>query len=85
MSRASIVAYTYRADMYCPDCIKHVMFGDLSIADAPNAEECLDRFAGILGVDREDEYTFDSDNFPKVVFGAQIESVEHCATCGGEL
>jgi hypothetical protein len=38
-----------------------------------------------FGIDREDERTFDSDTFPKVVFADQIEGGEYCGGCGTEL
>ena len=51
-----------------------------------DAEQYLARVAGFFGIaDREDEWTFDSGDFPKVVFSWQIEDTEHCAECGGEL
>jgi hypothetical protein len=42
-------------------------------------EALLDRAAEALGVDREDLYSFDSDDFPKP---GETESDEVCATCG---
>ncbi len=32
-----------------------------------------------------DETTFDSGDFPKVIFSSQLEDTEHCGACGWEL
>lgn len=75
-----IVAYTYRADVWCPDCISRE-FGGLS-APRLDAEGWLDRAARGTGLDRMDEASYDSGDFPKVVFADQIEDEEHCGQCG---
>lgn len=77
MRSYDIVAYTYQADVHCPECIAQ-MFGG-SILDS--AETMLDRAAESAGIDRYDESSYDSDDFPKVVFCDQVESTEYCGTC----
>lgn len=89
----SISAYTYRADHYCGDCVMQLVAEAVDstghIVPGPHyedAEQYLARVAGFFGIrDREDEHTFDSGDFPKVVFSWQIESTEHCGECGEEL
>lgn len=73
-----IVAYTYNADIYCPACILQAM-GVLQ----PNGttEWALDSLALDRGIDRYDERTFDSGDFPKVVFASDLEG-ELCGMCG---
>jgi hypothetical protein len=75
MSKATEIAgYTYRANMFSPaDLIAYlVMRGDRSPgALGMDAEDVLDQWAGEEGIDRDDETTFDSDDFPKVVFADQ--------------
>lgn len=70
-------AYLYRGDIYTPDGIVDAMIrrGEASPAarDMP-VEEVLDQVAGANAIDRYDEATFDSGEFPKVVFGNQIDS-----------
>jgi hypothetical protein len=71
-----IVGYTYKADNYRADDLVEAMIRD-GIA-APGArgmaiEDVLNQIAGAEAVDREDEYSFDSDDFPKVIFGSQID------------
>lgn len=97
-----IVGYTYNADTYCPT---HAVFalptGPGQAYDgwalAPDAtvlspEDNLDEIAAAFGINRSDEHTFDSDDFPKVIFGYQACSPEDadpdaglwpdvCATC----
>jgi hypothetical protein len=74
-----IVAYTYKADMYCPEHIVPLVAADLSLA-APQMETegALDILAGESGIDRYDEYSFDSGDFPKVVFRDQIGEYDTC-------
>jgi hypothetical protein len=71
MSNASdIVGYTYRAGLYCPRCIGGPVGkrAGLSWADFGYPSEItLNASAVILGIDRDDESTFDSGEFPKVL------------------
>ena len=90
MKAFDIIAYQYRADTYCPDCIiSEVMArrpGDVAPALADMAPEAgLDQVAEYLTLDRMDERSFDSDDFPKVVFASQVEDTEHCGHCHGEI
>lgn len=83
-----IVAYTYRADLYCPECIVDVAGGILGRESAfhlDSTESRLNALAKARGIDREDEATFDSDDFPKVVFRDQVEDENRCGECGCEL
>jgi hypothetical protein len=87
----AIVAYTYKADIYCPECIP----GQLSVIGLSGmdsrgsfeetVEAFLDLLARFSGIDRHDERTFDSDDFPKVVFSVQVEEPEFCGHCGSEI
>lgn len=88
-----ISAYTFQADTYCPDCIMAVLpTGDgerydgwaLS-AGSLTTEKNLDEIAIAFGIDRYDEKTFDSGDFPKVVLSSQIEDIEYCANCQVEV
>lgn len=71
----SIVGYTYQADNFAPDSlIEHmIVAGELSPgARGMGAEAALDQLANGEGVNREDERTFDSGDFPKVIFEDRI-------------
>lgn len=83
------VGYTYRAAEYCPEhVVKAVLDHDglegHGLSYIP--EEALDLLARLGGINRQDEYTFDSDDFPKVIFGYQVEDADSCCeTCGKPL
>jgi hypothetical protein len=79
-----IVGYTFKADNYCPKCVikKLTPYGFNSVAD-DNTEELLNQLALSAHIDREDERSFDSDNFPKVVFRDQARGYGiNCGWCG---
>lgn len=74
-----IVAYAYEAEIYCPSCIARMWRrGKLRLS-----EDTLDRAAECIGIDRMDESSFDSGEFPKVVFSDQVndEHYDHCGSC----
>lgn len=77
MRAYDIIGYIYQADIHCPDCIAQ-MFGG-SILD--DSEWVLDREASSRGIDRYDDGSFDSDDFPKVVLAGMTEQSEWCGTC----
>ena len=72
-----VVAYSYHADLYCPNCTEAIVAG-------PDCAD-LDAAARRLGIDAEDESTYDSGAFPKVVFRDQALPDDFCATCGAAL
>lgn len=80
-----IVGYTYKADLYCPRCIvrqvqRHRHTGAAGFEPSPaDVEAILDRLAKYLHINRGDESTFDSGNFPKVVFRGMTQ--KPCAEC----
>ena len=90
----TIVGYTFKAETLCPACTFKAVLADLRI-DGPlgtkaatdlwneDTEAMLDFFAPICDppVDRQDEYTFDSDDFPKVLFSAFLDEDEACCNC----
>lgn len=45
----------------------------------------LDELSTVWQINVEDEYSYDSDDFPKVVFADQIEGKEYCGTCHEEI
>lgn len=92
-----IVAYTYVADLYCPECITDVYGpaqGYVTYSYAiTHIEAMLDDLASQAGINRGDERSFDSDEFPKVVFRDQVRSGgedhdgewDYCGGCGERL
>lgn len=84
MTYGQPIAYTYRADVYCPGCILEVLhLGERGQAPVQSVESELDAIASERGIDRYDEWSFDSGEFPKVVFDAEED--EHCGQCGGVI
>lgn len=89
MRSDAIVAYTYRAETLCEVCTVDKLrknlphFGPFHW-NASSTEEILDSVALPYRIDRQDERSFDSDVFPKVVFADQIENDEQnrCDGCG---
>lgn len=91
MKATDVVAFTYRADTYHPECVLHLVKADYpldyplasTIAPGDDAESILSTVARSMKLDTQNEYTFDSDVFPKVVFASQVESAaETCGFCG---
>jgi rRNA maturation protein Nop10 len=84
-----IVGYTYRAADHCPSCIVVTLIQTplpLSPAAADmGAEPLLDQLAAYLGVDRDDETSFDSGDFPKVVREEFVTINDTCDGCGRNL
>lgn len=92
MNATDIVAYTYQAETLCPRCVvartvKTKTLRDYILNEGADGEveRWLDSLAKMNGVDRQDEHSFDSGDFPKVVFADQIEDGETCHGCGDEL
>lgn len=86
MKAYDIVAYTYQAQTICPTCAlgaaNYWLAEDGVKVPYLVAEDALNAWATSAKIDREDEYTFDTDDFPKVVFAAQIDSQpEACNEC----
>ena len=91
---SGITGYTFAADTYCPDCVlsalpEHYtdgMAGDTLSATGPvNVEGALWDIAANGGVNREDEYSFDSDEFPKVILPGMAEETTTCGQCGARI
>jgi hypothetical protein len=83
-----IAGYTYKAAQYCPNCIVDKVLNSMGLEGhglSYDTEEALERLAISEGIERYDEHTFDSDDFPKVIFSDWIEPDQHCSACGEEL
>jgi hypothetical protein len=94
-----IIAYVYMADTYCPDCLRGKLARELTdtpsdrrlvLAHYATAETMLDGLAAHNDIDRGDEYSFDSDDFPKSVYDSPWVMPNRysldgcrCGICGG--
>lgn len=81
MKAWTIVGYTYAADNYCPDCIRDSFVTLSGWEVGRTTEELLDHAADIRGIDRADEGSFDSGDFPKVILASMVETDERCGAC----
>lgn len=89
-----IVGYTYRASLYCGTCVVDALptgegekFDGWKVAEGVtiSTENNLAEIAEAFGIDRMDESSFDSEDFPKVVFRDSCEDEETCEECGAVL
>jgi hypothetical protein len=80
-----VVAYTYAADIYCEHCIAVRFEREQGPSIFDGAEAILDVRATELGIDRYDESTFDSGDFPKVVFADMLDEDDRCGECGDPI
>ena len=80
-----IAGYIYKADIYCPTCAMetYAKAHNTLIVDPP--ESFFDQQANLAGVDREEETSFDSDEFPKMVFTWDASNQDTCGKCGKSL
>lgn len=82
-----IIGYTYKSDIYCMDCLVNALdvysFQSLYPEGVYETEDFLDKLAEFKGIDRYDESSFDSGDFPKVIFS--LGDPEFCGPCGEEL
>lgn len=94
MKGDAIVGYTYRAENLCPSCTigalptgpDEAFDGWRDVSNPPmSAEENLAGIAEAFGIDRTDERSFDSGDFPKVIFASSVEDDERCMTCDEPL
>jgi hypothetical protein len=77
-----IAGYTYQAENYSPDDMLNLLIESIpaNIEDAQHyaygfnteTEELLNEWADNVGVNREDERSFDSGDFPKVIWEDQL-------------
>lgn len=93
MARSTdIVGYAFNADVYCPDHIVGALTPQGSNrASQLHVEQELNMLAEAAGIDRFDERSFDSGDFPKVIFRDSADDQafqgypETCAVCGCEI
>lgn len=75
MNATDVVAYTYATEQWTPRGVIEIGIREGWLAPAARdigAEAALDQAQHYVGVDRYDEYSYDSSTFPKVIFGDQV-------------
>jgi hypothetical protein len=90
MKSWTVVAYTFNAETVCLYCLWRKAAFAVEAAGHHNSEfvgleDLLDTWARSEGIDREDERSFDSDDFPKVVFADSVVDDETCDVCHDEI
>jgi hypothetical protein len=85
-----IVGYTFNADNYCPAHIEDALptgpgevFDGWALAEGVNmpTEDFLDELAYAVGYFRDDEDTFDSSEFPKIIRESHVRADVDETTC----
>lgn len=92
MNSATIVGYTFAADNYCPFHIIDALptgpgqaFDGWALATGASmtTEEDLAEIAAAFSIDRGDEASYDSGEFPKIVLAGMLTDspADRCACC----
>lgn len=80
------LGFMFQAEIYCPACMTEILIerGEASPAARDMITcEVLEQISHAAGVDFDDEYSYDSDDFPKVVRDNGEDDV--CGRCGEPL
>lgn len=81
-----IAGYSYQAQLICKECARRLARRsnpDPAPVPSLRAEDELRDWARSIGLDREEEDTFDSGDFPKVVFWSEVPAGDFsCDECG---
>jgi hypothetical protein len=87
MKSYTIVGYTFNTENYCVDCTREMFTPEnLTIPADASTEGVLEAASLARGINRLDESSYDSSEFPKVIFASQIESdEEYCGNCHESL
>jgi len=66
---SDIIGYTYKADNFTPKALIQFMvrIGELSPAALDDYEDALNQLAECYAINRDDEWSYDSDEFHKVI------------------
>jgi hypothetical protein len=85
MSSVDIVAYTYQADLFCPGCAAAAV-GWNKKGGFSAANDFIEAEGKRLGYNMSRMDSFDSGDFPKLVFDYQLEDRrDRCGSCRGLL
>ena len=86
--RAAVFGYDYKGQHWCDECTRRpalTLARDAGVAtiwgDCGSTEDILDEAALALSIDRDDETTFDQNDFPKRV--TEDHAHQHCTPDNG--
>lgn len=79
----AVVAYSFQADIVCPACIRKIATrqADLLPSESVTTDDALSEWAAMLGIDPNDESSYDSGDFPKVIMSSDADGTECCGEC----
>lgn len=77
---SQIVGTTYRAEIFCRRCTRRMANGEAKTGFA-SMVLALEAWANQAGINLWDESTYDSEDFPKLLKGEQVEPGDRCQ-CG---
>lgn len=86
MNGSDIAGYLFAGEPFCPSCI-HDLFIPFDLIGGPerSSEDILDLVAAQRGIQRHDETSFSSYDFPKPIQAADVSGAERCIYCGKPL
>lgn len=88
MNGTAIAGYCYGGDedTYCPSCTRDLFVPfDLVAETHHTAEQVLDHEAARREINRHDENSFSSYQFPKPMLSGDATAVDYCVLCGRRL
>lgn len=88
MNACTIVGYTYRGAEWHQECMIRTLVDLRELSPAAidmKPEDVLNQHAAACAIDREDESSFDSDDFPKVIFADDVEPLDICDRCSAHI
>lgn len=81
-----IAGYAYRNEIFCPLCVVPAIDGQAPMGEEREVESRLDYLAVMLGIDRGDEDSFWSGDFPKLISETEGRMRKfNCTNCGEGL
>jgi hypothetical protein len=73
-----VVGYSLNAENYCDECMRKIALKEslrlgaaMMWGDSGTAEDVIEEWASYACIDRMDETSYDSSEFPKVIFSDQ--------------
>ena len=86
MNGTTITGYLYGDDTYCNDCIHDLFLPyDLVGSVERSTEDVLDEVARRRGIQRQNEDSYSSYQFPHPLRLADTSEADRCALCGRPL
>ena len=92
----TVKGYTYAAEISCPSCLIERLIREGKASSSAwdmSPEDALDQVAEASGMDRTQQWLFDSDDFPKVIASPSLHvnctwsggCLHRCVQCGKSL